>query len=80
MIPTVHTYSSVLDSLMKLIVSLLIVFLVIVTIGAPPVIENVKEEPKKTDSTKDASDEVVRTPTNRWRGPTMDFLFLARQS
>ena len=49
---------------MKLIVSLLVVFLVIVTIGAPPVIENVKEETKKTDSGKDASDEVVRKSTD----------------
>lgn len=45
---------------MKLTISILSVFLLIVTIGAPPVVENVHKDKKDTDDTKtDSSDEVV---------------------
>jgi hypothetical protein len=44
---------------MKVTISILSVFLLIITIGAPPVVENVKNKNKDTDSGSDNSDEVV---------------------
>ena len=48
---------------MKLTLTIFSVFLLIITIGAPPVVENVKKETKNVDSKDDASDEVVRSIT-----------------
>ena len=46
---------------MKLTISILCVFLLIVSIGAPPVVENDKADNKKDADTKtDNSDEVVK--------------------
>jgi hypothetical protein len=47
--------------MMKLTLSLLGVFLLIITIGAPPVVEHVNKDKQKADSKDDNSDEVVRS-------------------
>lgn len=52
-----------LDFAMKLTLGLLSVFLLIITIGAPPVIENAPKDKEQDDSKLDGSDEVVRRPT-----------------
>lgn len=44
---------------MKLTFVILSVFLLILTIGAPPVVENVNKDKQKVDSKDDNSDEVV---------------------
>jgi len=53
------TFVYFLDFIMKVTISILSVFLLIITIGAPPVVENVKNKNKDTDSGSDNSDEVV---------------------
>ncbi len=45
--------------MMKLTISILSVFLLIIAIGAPPVIEDVHKNKKDADSKLDESDEVV---------------------
>jgi hypothetical protein len=45
--------------MMKLTVSILSVFLLIIAIGAPPVVENPQKNKKDADSKADESDEVV---------------------
>lgn len=44
---------------MKLTIGILSVLLLIVTIGAPPVVEDVHKNKKDADSKADSSDEVV---------------------
>ena len=47
--------------MMKLTISILSVFLLIVAIGAPPVVENPQKTKKDTEAKTDESDEVVCT-------------------
>ncbi len=58
---TVLSHVYILDFIMQLTISILSVFLLIIAIGAPPVVENVHKNKKDADSKADESDEVVCT-------------------